>query len=271
MSDRVLLSASPSNIEACIDLAIEFGLGIEVMAFAYPSLLDSDWERVLEEYKALLKPVQGMIAMHGPFMDMAPGSPDERIRQICIDRYQHAIRIGKELGVEVIVFHANFIAAIQSEFYRTSWQERNVEFWTVMAAYARQHNVTLAVENMWEFDPNIIEDVLARVNHPNLRACLDVGHSQLFSKLPFDHWLKTMQPHLIHTHMNNNDGWLDVHQGFDDGVLDYDSIMQQIYALPHQPSITLEMDRVEDMRSSLRFLDVASSSEEPSQVQIPQE
>lgn len=254
MVDRVLLSASPANIRECVALAVERGLGIEIMAFAYPALLDGDWEATLADYKTLLEPVRGMITLHGPFMDMAPGSPDARIRQICVERYQHAIRIGQALGVEVIVFHANFIAAIQSEPYRKSWQDRNVDFWSALATYAQAHNIIVAVENMWEFDPDIIGDVLARVNHPNIRACLDVGHAHLFSKVPFPRWLATMQPYLTHMHLNNNDGWLDVHQGLDDGVLDYRALLAMIRALPEPPSLTLEMDRVEDMRASLHHL-----------------
>lgn len=254
MVDRVLLSASPANIQSCVDLAVEHGLGIEVMAFAYPSLLDGDWAAALAEYKNLLSPVRGMIALHGPFMDMAPGSPDARIRQICIDRYQHAIRIAEELGVEVVVFHANFIAAIQSESYRRSWQDRNVDFWSMMAEYAQAHRVMLAIENMWEFDPDIIGDVLERVNHAHIRACLDVGHAHLFSRVPFERWLRTLEPYLVHLHLNNNDGWLDVHQGLDDGVLIYETILPMVRALSASPTLTLEMDRVEDMRASLRFL-----------------
>ena len=47
MGDRVFLSSSPKNIEACVELAIKHGMGIEVMAFAYPDLLDGDWRSVL--------------------------------------------------------------------------------------------------------------------------------------------------------------------------------------------------------------------------------
>jgi sugar phosphate isomerase/epimerase len=259
VADRVLLSAGPHNIQECVDLAVQCGLGIEVMAFAYPDLLDGDWKKALDSYKLLLEPVRGMITMHGPFMDMAPGSPDTRVNQVCIDRYQHAIRIAQELGVEVIVFHANFIAAIQTDSYRHGWQRRNVNFWSLMADYARQHNVTLAVENMWEFDPYIIGDVLKTVEHPNLRACLDVGHAHLFSKNPFEEWIQTLGPYLVHTHMNNNDGIGDVHRAFTNGVLDYNAVLNRLRELPEPPTMTLEMETIEDMRASLPYLELPES------------
>lgn len=254
MTDRVLLSASQANIRACVELALEHGLGIEIMAFAYPNLLDGHWRATIAEYKTLLAPVQGMLTMHGPFMDMAPGSPDQRINQVVTERYQHAIRIAAELGVEVVVFHANFLVAITSEAFRHDWQRRNVAFWGDMARYARQHDVTVAIENMWEFDPDIIGDVVKGVNHPNLRACLDVGHARLFSRLSFEHWLEQLGPLLVHTHLNNNNGFEDVHQGFDDGVMDYSYILQRLRELDHPPTMTLEMDSVDAMRASLKYL-----------------
>ena len=258
--DRVLLSASPSNIQACIRLALQYSLGIEVMAFAYPDLLDGNWQDALADYKQMLHPIRGMITMHGPFMDMAPGSPDKQINKVVRERYQHGIRVASELGAEVIVFHANFIASIGNLEYRYGWHQRNVEFWGPMAEYAAEHGVTIAVENMWEFDPDIIADVLREVDHPNLRACLDVGHAHLFSifrrDLTFEDWLKAFGPWLVHTHMNNNDGSIDVHRGLHEGVLDYTQIMRRIRQMPKPPSITLEIDRVSDMKISLSYMEL---------------
>jgi sugar phosphate isomerase/epimerase len=261
LADRILLSASPRNIEDCVQLAEQYGLGIEVMAFAYPDILDGDWRGLVTRYRKLLRNVPGMLSMHGPFMDMAPGSPDLLINKVCVERYQHAIRIAADLGVELLVFHANFIAAIHTVEYRMSWHNRNINFWAPMADYARQHGVILAIENMWEFDPYIIGDVVRDVAHPNLGVCLDVGHAHLFGEVPFEDWLAALEPMLLHTHTNNNDGKIDIHMGYAHGVLDYHQILHQIRALRHPPSITLEMDEVDFMKSSLPYLELTEPGE----------
>lgn len=254
MSEQVLLSAGRANFDDCIRLALRRSLGIEVMAFAFPDVLDGNWPEILAHYKEALRPIRGLITMHGPFMDMAPGSPDGQIRSICHDRFCHAIRIADELGARLIVFHANFIASIHNVEYRYGWHQRNLDFWGPVADYAQQHDVMIAMENMWEFDPTIIGDVLSAMNHPYLRACLDVGHSALFGP---DHsletWLNVLEPWLIHCHLNNNDGVIDVHHGLNDGVLDYVAILDRLRGLPLQPSFTLEIDRVVDMESSLPY------------------
>ncbi len=257
MGDRVLLSASPKNIEQCISVAIQHGMGIEVMAFAYPDLLDGDWRAALERYQVLLEPVPGMRTMHGPFMDMASGSPDQQINEVCKARFRHAIRIAHELQVKIVVLHANFIANILTEEYRSGWQKRNIAFWREIAEYAAPLGITVAIENMWEFDPDIIGDVLKAIDHPNLRACLDVGHAHLYSKVPFSEWLESLRPYLAHVHVNNNDGEMDVHGRLGNGVLDYQLLLNAIRSLPNPPSITLEMDNVADMEASLSFFRLA--------------
>jgi sugar phosphate isomerase/epimerase len=256
VTDRVLLSANRANMPGCIELALQQDLGIEIMTFANPSVLDGDWRELVESYKTMLRPIRGLLTLHGPFMDMAPGSPDAKVNEICFSRYSHALQIAEQLNARVVIFHANFIAAIHNDDYRQGWQQRNIVFWSRMAEVARQHNVTIAVENMWEFDPNIIGDVLRAVDHPYLRACIDVGHAHLFSRVPFETWLQVMEPWLIHTHLNNNNGVIDIHHAFIDGVLDYTQILRTLRALPNPPPYTLEMDHVEDMRVSLPYFEL---------------
>lgn len=263
MTDRVLLTADRNNLEECVDLATEYNLGVEIMAFAYPDVLDGNWEHEVSMYRTLLRRVPGTITMHGPFMDMVSGSPDERINQVCQQRYQHALYIARELDVNTLVLHANFIGSLHNPSYREGWHKRNVAFWAGLAEYAKQVDVTIALENMWEFEPGIIADLMREVDHPNLRACLDVGHAHVFGdkERNFNNWLNTMAPWLVHMHMNNNNGILDEHHAFDweDGVLDYHDILSKVRALNIDPTMVLEMWKVDDMRKSLHYFELEKS------------
>ena len=90
-----------------------------------------------------------------------------------------------------------------------------------------------------------------------LRCCLDVGHAHLFSdkQFSFDYWLRTLEPWLTEVHMNNNNGILDEHHGFDweRGVLDYQTLLPKIRATNNNLDLVLEMDLVQDMRDSLYY------------------
>ena len=252
--DQVLLSANMNNIEACADLARTHGLGLELMAFAFPDVLDGNWQQTVQSYRRILQDVPGPITLHGPFMDMAPGSPDSRINAVCMTRYQHAIHIASQFNAKKIVFHANFIAAIHNLAYRTDWHKRNVEFWRVIADYAQQRDVIITVENMWEFDPTLISDILEAVDHPYCRACLDVGHARLYGPdYDFETWLSTFEPWLEHVHINNTHGKLDTHNALDDGIIDYDAVLSRLRQLDTPPTITMEMYSVQQMEDSLSY------------------
>jgi len=257
VADKVLLSAGRYNFDACHQLACEYNLGLELMVFAYPDVLDGDWHGVLDSYERKLATFEGVISMHAPFMDLVSGSPDERINQVGRERYMQAIHIAAELGAKHLVAHANFIGLLHQPAYREGWHRRNVTFWSAISDYAKEFDVTICLENMWEFSPTIIPDLLAEVNHPNLRACLDIGHSHLYSapEYTLQNWISAAAPWLVHTHMNNNNGRIDIHQALDapDGVLNYHEVLKQIHAMAHPPHIVLEMDNVEDMRRSLSF------------------
>jgi len=256
VADRVLLCAKQHNFEDCVALAIEHGIGIEVQTFAYPAALDGDWEGLLKQYQAALTAIPGEIAMHGPFLDMASGSPDPLIDRVVYQRVCHALQIAEGLGARTVVFHANFIASMRNQEYRTGWTRRQIEFWGPLAEQAHKAGLVIALENMWEFDPNIIGDVLRQVNLPGLRACLDVGHTYLFSDVELQTWVASLDSYLIHVHLNNNNGDVDVHQGLDQGVLDYPQILDTLRRLPQPPAFSLEIEHVEAMERSISLLDL---------------
>lgn len=245
---------------AVVDLALEFGLGVELMHFASPDILDGNVRGTTAEVKRTLADIKGPLSLHGPFFDMAPGSIDERINDLVRLRYTQALHTAAELGARRMVVHANFIASIRNDFYRRGWHSRNVAFWANFAEIARTYDVTILIENMWEFDPKIIADVLREVDHPNLSACLDVGHAHIFSDPQFSlqDWIAAFRPWLIHTHLNNNNGNLDEHFGFDwaDGSMRFAEILPALRALPTAPWMVLEMDKVEDMRASLSYFNL---------------
>jgi len=266
MYENVLVSAGRHNAEECLELAHRLGLGIEIMAFAFPDVLDGDVQTEIARYKQMLAGLAGPVTLHGPFFDMVSGSLDERINALCTQRYQQAIRIAAELGARQIVLHANFIGSLHNLNYREGWHERSVTFWQPIVEFAEAQGVPIALENMWEFDPTIITNLLQAIQSPYLRACLDIGHAHIFSNPEFDlnAWIEAFAPWLIHFHMNNNNGVIDEHHAFDweKGTLDYHQILPRLRAQFPQALFVLEMDTVEDMKASLPYFITQQTIEE---------
>jgi len=261
----VLLATYQRDITRHYELAQAYGAGLELQVYGYnANLLDNDWREVLDQHKALLQDFEGELAMHGAFMDMAPASIDRRVVALTRERFMLNLDIAAELGMRTVVFHTLFLPQVYRPVvgdgpdYRLSWIERQVEFWGPMAEEAAQRDLIIALENMWEPEPDLIGDVLDQVDSPHLAACLDVGHFYLFSDyLPLARWIDQISQWLVHCHLNNHRGSYDEHLPLDvpGGVIDYErDVLPLLRVLPDLPSLSLEMDEIEYLESSLRYL-----------------
>ncbi len=230
--DTVLLACDHYNLDDCFKLAVEFGLGLEVQTFAYPTMLDEGLDARVNEYKARLEGFDRPLTMHGAFLDMASASLDPKVVAVARERYTKNIEIAAQIGAGLVVFHANYLTNIRTEAFRRAWTQRQIDFWTPMAELAASFDVRIAIENMWEFEPRIIADILHEVNSPFLVSCLDTSHAHLYGEVPFQEWLDELGAFIQYIHLNNTGGVADDHRGLNDGVMDYTSILPQLRTLP---------------------------------------
>lgn len=256
--DRLAITTQERDIARHIALARKYQVGLEVQVYGYsPDLMDHDGQTLLEQHKSLLRGFEGEIAFHGAFYDMNGASLDSEITALTYRRYLSSLRTAATLGARNVVFHANYLPHIHHPSYLPEWTRRQISFWGDVAEEAHKLDVIIALENMWEPEPGIIARVLEQVSSPHLRACLDVGHVYLYSDaLPFSAWLERMKGWLVHCHINNNQGLYDEHMPLDAsyGVIDYETVLPMLRALPQPPLISLEMEHLEDLERSLRYL-----------------
>ncbi len=257
--DRVLITVERfSDLSDYLTVARKHGLGLELQEFAEPNVLDGDWHGLLQSYRQALADFPGLLAMHGPYIDLVSGSPDKRLVELTRERYTHSLEIGRELGAKYIDFHANYLPLVDHPSYLPGWVERQVAFWAPMAELGQRHNIILLLENMWEPDPAIITKILDRISSPYLEACLDVGHSSLYSRLPISAWIKSLGRHLIYTHLHNNHGDADEHLAFGDGVIDFPELLDVLRALPQPPLFSLELPKLQLIETSLSYLQLSA-------------
>lgn len=257
--DRALVSVEHFNeLAEYLTVARQYGVGLELQEFSEPNILDGDWRGLLKKYQQALAGFPGMLAMHGAYIDLVSGSPDMRLVKLTRERYLHNLEIGHELGVKYIDFHANYLPLVDHPNYLPGWVERQVAFWTPMAEQAAKYDMVLLLENMWEPNPQIITKILDRIQSPHLKACLDVGHAALYSRLPLEAWLNDLGKYLVYTHLHNNHGDSDVHLAFGDGVIDFPELLEALRALPQAPLFSLELPNLEMIKASLPYLHLAA-------------
>lgn len=255
MSDRVQIACKHENFEECLELALTHGAGLELQGFAEPDTLDGDWQAEAARYKKRLAETsfKGLLSMHGAFYDLVSSSPDRKVVALARERYTSNLEIGHEFKAKYVVFHTNYIAAIRLPSYRDSWRQNQIDFWGELTGEAKKLGVTILLENMWEYDPAIIGDVLDEVNSAHLKACLDVGHAHLFSNIILENWIDRLRRHLVYTHLNNNAGGLDQHLSLSEGAIDYSRVLKILREFKKPPVLCLEMERVDDIRQSLPY------------------
>jgi sugar phosphate isomerase/epimerase len=256
--DRLAITSQKPDIAPCVALASEHNVGIEIQAYGYePGLLDGDWRSLVKQQKAILRGFVGEIAFHGAFYDMSAASTDPRVAALTRDRYLTCMRIAAELGACHIVFHTNYLPWIRRPVYQPQWIEQHVAFCRELSVEAEKLDLVIALENMWEPEPGIIARVLEQVDSPYVGACLDIGHVYLYSySLSCAAWIERLGDNLVHCHINNHHGLYDEHMPLsaEGGVIDYDVILPQLRSLSSPPLIAIEMEDLDDLEQSLRYL-----------------
>ena len=85
--------------------------------------------------------------------------------------------------------------------------------------YAKEYNVTLAIENLFPFTfdnyaplPSEIALQLNKINHPNVKCCLDISHAYInctYRNAHFIDEIKKMAPLSEHIHMHDSFGLIE--------------------------------------------------------------
>ncbi len=256
---KVHIAPSRKDIARHLELALAHGCGLELQAFANPEVLDDSWQALLKDYKTLLKDFPGTISCHGAFFDMYAASFDPRVVALTRQRYLLNLDIAAEVGASQVVFHTNFLPMIRTEFYRHEWLKNQRDFLLGLEPEAAQRGINIAIENMWDPDPYLLAQLFDELPVPHIGACLDVSHAYLYRlnrQQTIESWMETLQPYVIHVHMNNTRGVIDEHLALNapGGALDYTMLLPLLAALERDPILVVEIDEPAAAEQSLHFV-----------------
>ncbi len=130
----------------------------------------------------------------------------------------------------------------------------NVEFYRSLLPYAKACGVKIACENMfnWGADDRYArpaacwhhDDFLAHlqaVNDPDLVACVDIGHAEMFgNKTSAPAMLRTLGTHVQALHIHDNDRQSDFHDLPFTGSIDFQAVIRALQDINYQGYFTLE-------------------------------
>lgn len=189
----------------------DLSIGIEIQDFFNTDLLDGNWQDTVNGYQQKIKDLKGTISIHGPFLDLKPGSPDKRIADVTKDRYFQAIKIAKSLKASRLVFHSQLNPTIKDPQYREYVINAQLGFWEELLEEIQEEDMFFLIENIADYDYEFIVELVKRINSPKVKVCLDVGHVLCNSHLSIEDWIQGLGSDIKHIHLHWNDKSNDLH------------------------------------------------------------
>ena len=245
---RYLLLCDASQPQKVAPICRRTRWGVEIQSFSNPQYPDLHPDGV-KLHQTLYEPVQPK-ALHGPFGDLSPGSCDALIRQVTRERFEFAYAYATNLGVEHIVLHHGYIPNTNTF---GGWLRRSIAFWEEFLP-SKNTSVTFYLENLLETDATLLGEVLRSVNHPNLKACLDLGHAFCHGKQPVQKWIEDLGEFIGYVHFHENLGDQDTHLSLGKGRLPLDQICYTLEQLSPGAIWALEVGP-ENLEDSLFWLE----------------
>ncbi len=194
------------------------------------------------------------VTLHGPFMDLSPGSPDSRVRELTRYRFGQFLELLPVFRPRHVVCHAGYDEKRYGPLKET-WLAKSLETWRWLAAAVREQGARLMLENVYEKGPQEMATLLAQLEDLEVGFCLDSGHQAAFSSTSLGEWLDALGPRLQQLHLHDNCGAGDEHLALGKGVIDFRTLLKRVGSLKQEPLlVTLEPHREADLRPSLEAL-----------------
>lgn len=188
--------------------------------------------------------------IHGPFMDLNPGSTEPLLRQATMRRFHQALDAAAILKPRIMVLHPGYDKWRYGES-QDSWLKHSIDGWQEVLARVRSIGCIIAVENIFEEDPATLRALLEAIDSPLVRHCFDVGHWNLFGKVGMAEWFAELGSFIAETHIHDNRGERDDHAPLGEGNIDFDLFFRLMEQYAPDAAWTIEAHSREALERSL--------------------
>lgn len=236
--------------EKILPVLRKYDVGLEVVQFANPYILDNRYE-IIENYKVELEDLYNNIDLiiHGPYADLCPGSRDNEIKRVTKLRMEQAYEVANLLGANKILYHNGYTPRTYTP---VEWKVNVEKYWSEFLK--GKSNIPIVLENVLDEDYSLMEDLINKITNNNFYACIDIGHVNAYSYLDINQWIDGLLPKLNHIHLHNNYGDKDSHFGINKGSINIIEILHKLNKTKKDLSISLEITELNELKESLDVL-----------------
>jgi sugar phosphate isomerase/epimerase len=191
------------------------------------------------------------LSIHAPFMDLSPGAVDLKVRDVTIRRFSDVLDFAEILKPKVIVFHSGY-DKWKFDGRVDIWLEGSLVTWRAINKRAADMGVRIAIENIFEDEPDNLRFLAEEMNSENFGLCFDTGHFNLFSRLPLVKWLEMIKMYIVELHLHDNSRYADHHLPIGDGDFDFATLFRKIEGI--DCVYTIEAHTIEHVQISMQKL-----------------
>lgn len=191
------------------------------------------------------------LSFHGPFLDLSPSAFDPRVRDITIERFNQVFAIAEILSPKCIVFHSGY-DKWKYAFKVNIWLEQSLFTWERILKKAESLKINIAIENIFEEEPESLRLLMDKVSSPFFGICFDTGHFNLFSRSSLEEWISVLGQFIFEFHLHDNNGKFDEHLGLLSGTFDFKKLFNLIEKRDYL--YTIEAHNPDEVFKSLKRL-----------------
>lgn len=187
-----------------------------------------------------------IVQAHAPFP--VHSDTDEEYNKYIMDILKKCLEVCGILGVKNLIIHP-----------WNNWNAKeNAIFFRKLLPFAKQNNVVICTENMWNWDhqnnhaieaacssPEDFLKHIEEVNDEYFKACVDVGHANMMSMVSKTttpgNMVRVLNKHVGCFHIHDNDGIHDSHEIPFTMSLDWDDLIKSINEIKYDGDLIMEV------------------------------
>jgi sugar phosphate isomerase/epimerase len=194
------------------------------------------------------------VTFHSPFMDLSPGGADRRIKEVTSDRFSKVIALADFFRPKNIVFHPGY-EKWKFDGNMGLWLESSLQTWRPLVRKAQALGLALAIENVFEENPDSLLLLLREIDSSAFRFCFDTGHHNVFSKVSLRDWVDSLGGFLSEVHLHDNHHERDEHLPIGEGEFDFEGFFDLLARRNLKPILTLEPHEEEHLWRGLKAIE----------------
>jgi len=167
--------------------------------------------------------------------------PAGRTRRMAF--YGHAIRCAAELGSDCVSLWSG---TLREPIPRPEALDRLVSGLERVLDHAAGEGVTIGFEpepGMFIDSMSRFETLLARIDRPNLRLTLDVGHLHCQGEVPIAEQIRRWAPRLANVHIEDMRRGVHEHLMFGEGQIDFPPVLHALAECGYDGGVHVELSR----------------------------